>query len=161
MTITIKEAMKKINFLQQQLSGLLNDEQLNNYTMYIDVKDKEETDYDFDAITREMDDLQNQILLIRRAVNKANQETLVGIQDYTISDSLVKIGLLNEKANRLRDLSTYKQRERSTTYNGVIEITERLYDVKIAHQQYMDTVEEIHSLQTAIDKANILTEINI
>lgn len=161
MTITIKEAMKKINFLQQQLSGLLNDEQLNNYTMYIDVKDKEETDYDFDAITREMDDLQNQILLIRRAVNKANQETLVGIQDYTISDSLVKIGLLNEKANRLRDLSTYKQRERSTTYNGVIETTERLYDVKIAHQQYMDTVEEIHSLQTAIDKANILTEINI
>lgn len=161
MNITIKEAMKKINFLQQQISGLLNDEQLNNYTMYINPKDKEVTDYSFADISQKLDALQNEVLLLRRIVNKANQETLVGIEDYSISDALVKIGLLNQKANRLRDLGSEKQRQRSTTYNGVIETTERLYDVKVAHQQYLDTVEEIHKLQTAIDKANILTEITI
>lgn len=159
MTITIKEAMKKINLLQQQLLSLHQYEDLNNSISYLSEDDKETSDYNFNEVSQQMDELQNKILYLRRAINKANQNTMIGIHDYSISDALVRIAQLNQKAERLQALSIAKQKERIVSYTGETETIERLYDVKHVTQLHLETVEHIYQLQTAIDKANILTEI--
>lgn len=156
---TIKEAMKRISFLEQQIASILSDEHKNNYVEYSSEDDKEITDYDFHAVTKELDDIHNEVLLIRKAINKANQEVLVGIDNLTISDALVRVAQLNKSASRLEMLGSHKQKSRESTYTDTVEYLERLYDVKEAQKMHLECIESIHELQTAIDKANILTEI--
>lgn len=157
---TIKEAMKRINFLEQQIQNVLQDESNNNYLVYFDQEKPENTDYDFTEVTQSIDQLQSEVLQLRKAINQANQEVLVGIEKYTISDALIRIAQLTNKANRLKGLASYKQLERSMSYTNNTEYTLRLYDVKEAQRLHLDCIEQIHALQTAIDKANILTEID-
>lgn len=158
---TIKEAMKHVNFLQQQITALLQAENNDNYIRYTSEVDKEVSDYNFHEVNQAIEALNQEILSIRSAINKANQVTKVGIEDYTISDALIRIAQLNAQAERYRNLSTYKQKTRESTYSGNIEYTEFLFDVKEAQKLHLETVEAIHELQTAVDKANILTEITI
>ncbi len=157
--MTIKEAMKKINLLQQQIDNLVYEESQNNFSVYVDPTDKDESDYNLNHTTKAIEVLQEEILFLRRKINAANIKTSIGIEDYSISDALVKIAQLSSNANRYLTLSQQKQRTRNVTYNGVIEVTEMLFDVKEAYEKYLEVSEKIHALQTAIDKANILTEI--
>lgn len=157
--MTIKEAMKKINLLQQQIDNLVYEESQNNFSVYVDPTDKDESDYNLSHTTQAIEVLQEEILFLRRKINAANIKTSIGIEDYSISDALVKIAQLSSNANRYLTLSQQKQRTRNVTYNGVIEVTEMLFDVKEAYEKYLEVSEKIHALQTAIDKANILTEI--
>lgn len=158
---TIKEAMKHVNFLQEQINALILDESNNNYIKYTEDKYKEESDYSFEETNAKIEALNQEILLIKNAINKANQVVKVGIEDYSISDALVRIAQLTAASGRFSGLASYKQKTRETTYNGVIETTEYLYDVKKAQKCHLETVAKIHELQTAVDKANILTEIEI
>lgn len=157
---TIKEAMKHINFLEQQISNLLQEEEKNCYIIYLENETLEESDYDFNQVTKEIENLQEAVLKLRKAINQANQEVLVGIKDYTISDALIRIAQLTNISNRYKQLAAHKQKNRmSAPFSNAIEYNLRLYDVKEAQRLYFECVEEIHRLQTAIDKANILTEI--
>lgn len=158
---TIKEAMKHINLLDQQINTLLNEERMNSYVEYATEKDKEISDYNFENTTNEILNFQDHVLKIRKAINKANQETLIGVDNLTISDGLIKLAQLNNNAQRLEQLASYKQKSRIDTYSDTTQYSERLYDVKKVRKLHLECVEEIHKLQTAIDKANILTEIEI
>ena len=158
---TIKEAMKHVNFLQQQISSLLQEESNTNYIIYSNENDKETSDFDFENLNADIEVLNKEILNIRSIINKKNQEVKVGIEDYTISDALIRIAQLTALSERFEHLGSYKQKTRQTTYNGSIEYTEYLYDVKKAQSLHLETVEKIHALQPAVDKANILTEIEL
>lgn len=158
---TIKEAMKHINFLTQQINSLIQDENNNNFIVYSEKEDKEESDYSFVKTNQKIENLNQEILKIRNVINKANQVVKVGIEDYTISDALIRIAQLSTLSERYEMLASNKQKSRNTTYSGQVEYTEYLYDVKEANKLYLETVEKIHALQTAVDKANILTEITI
>ena len=156
---TIKEAMKRINFLEQQIQNILQDEENNSYVIYYDNEEPEQTDYNITEVNKEIESLQFEVVTLRKAINLANQEVLIGIKDYTISDALIRIAQLTNNSHRLKSLASYKQKSRQTTYSNLTEYTLRLYDVKDVQKQYLACIEEIHALQTAIDKANILTEI--
>lgn len=159
--MTIKEAMKRIDFLERQIDGMLQFEVMNNYIVYADDEEYEVSDYNFPEVTIKIEQFQAEVLKLRKAINQANQKTLINIGDYTISDALVRMAQLNKNAERYLGLSQQKQKQREVTYNGQVEFTERLYDVNEAYNLYLATIEEIHELQTAIDKANILSEISI
>lgn len=161
MVKSIKEYMKYVSILQQQIDTLLQDERNNNYVMYLDEKDKELPDYDFHQTNEEIARLNDEILNIRSAINKANQDIKIGIEDYSISDGLIKIAQLNKNAERLKGLSSSKQKSSVSNFTGNYEYTEQLYDVKEAQKLYLEALEEIHALQTAIDKANIMNEIKV
>ncbi|NLY62581.1 MAG: hypothetical protein GX074_01810 [Erysipelothrix sp.] len=158
---TIKESMKHISLLQQQINSITQEENNNNFINYANSKDKDETDFDFEAVNQEIEALNAEILKIRSAINKANQTTMVGVNDYSISDALIRIAQLSANSERFKILASNKQKDRNSTFSGSIEYTEYLYDVKVAKELYLTTVEKIHQLQTAVDKANILTEIEI
>lgn len=158
---TIKESMKHISLLQQQINSITQEENNNNFINYATSKDKDETDFDFEAVNQEIEALNAEILKIRSAINKANQTTMVGVNDYSISDALIRIAQLSANSERFKILASNKQKDRNSTFSGSIEYTEYLYDVKVAKELYLTTVEKIHQLQTAVDKANILTEIEI
>lgn len=158
---TIKESMKHISLLQQQINSITQEENNNNFINYANSKDKDETDFDFEAVNQEIEALNAEILKIRSAINKANQTTMVGVNDYSISDALIRIAQLTANSERFKILASNKQKDRNSTFSGSIEYTEYLYDVKVAKELYLTTVEKIHQLQTAVDKANILTEIEI
>ena len=158
---SIKELMKYVNVLQQQIETLLQDEINNNYITYADENDKELSDYDFDYTNDEIEKLNIEILKIRSAINKANNEIKIGILDYSISDGLIRIAQLNRQAERLNDLGSNKQKSRGSTFSGNYEYTEYVYDVKEAQKLHLEVLDEIHKLQTAVDKANILNEIEI
>lgn len=159
--MTIKEAMKRIDFLEKQLEGLLQYEELNSYITYGEDQYKENSDYDFKDTTSKILNFQSEILALRKAINIENSRVLIGIDNYTISDGLVKIALLHKLSNRYLLLSQNKQKSRETSFSGQVEFSERLYDVNLAHKLYLETVEEIFKFQTAIDKANILSEITL
>ena len=158
---SIKELMKYANFLQEQIDALTQAETINNYVVYSDKSDIEVSDYSFEETNQKINVFNQEILAIRSAINKANQEIKIGIEDYTISDGLVRIAQLSHESNRLNMLASNKQKTRASNYSGTVEFTEYLYDVKEAQKLYLDTIEKIHALQTAIDKANILTEIEV
>lgn len=161
MKITIKEAMKKISFLEQKINNLLQDERQNSYVEYINEADKEFSSYNIKEVSEELEKLQEEILLLRKAINKANQEILLENSKLTISDALIKVAQLNKNAQRFEELASYKQKARRATLGENLEWIERLYDVKEAQAQHLRTLEKIYALQTALDKANILTEIEL
>lgn len=161
MKITIKEAMKKISFLEQRINNLLQDERQNSYVEYINEADKELPSYNMEEVSQELESLQEEILKLRKAINKANQETLIGIENLTISDALIKLAQLNKNAQRFEELASYKQKARRASLGENLEWIERIYDVKEAQSQHLQILEKIYALQTALDKANILTEVEL
>lgn len=161
MKITIKEAMKKISFLEQRINNLLQEERQNSYVEYINEADKELPSYNMEEVSQELESLQEEILKLRKAINEANQKTLIGIENLTISDALIKLAQLNKNAQRFEELASYKQKARRASLGENLEWIERIYDVKEAQAKHLQILEKIYALQTALDKANILTEVEL
>lgn len=158
---SIKEAIKHISFLEQQILSILQDERQNSYVEYQNEVDREPSNYDMNEVSNKIEVLQSEVLKVRKAINLANQETLVGIDDLSISDALIRVAQLTKNANRFQELANFKQKMRRTSYGDTVEYIERLYDVKLAQEKHLECLQQIYALQTAIDKANILTEIDI
>ncbi|VEU79889.1 hypothetical protein [Haploplasma axanthum] len=161
MKLSIKEAMKMIARFENDIQELLDIERRESFIIYLANEEVTKTDYIFDKANSNLDLYQEQIRQIKNAINKANLTTKTDYKDLVISEALILLAQKNNNQIRLNELASYKQVTRKTSYEGIIEYNERLYDINIVRELLKQNTEDIHKLQTAIDKANILTEIEI
>lgn len=161
MKLSIKEAMKFISRLEDELNDVLSYEKRESYIVYLEREQKEETDYNFLEVSEELTDLRNKIRSVKNKINIANFNTTIEYDNLTIAEALILLAQLNSNYSRLSRLSSNKQITRRTTYDASIEYTEMLYDVNKVRKLAQEELEKIHLLQTAIDKANILTTIEV
>ena len=161
MKLSIKEAMKMIARFENDIQELLDIERRESFIIYLANEEVTKTDYIFDKANSNLDLYQEQIRHIKNAINKANLTTKTDYKDLVISEALVLLAQKNNNQVRLNELASYKQVTRRTSYEGIIEYNERLYDINKVRELLKQNTEDIHKLQTAIDKANILTEIEI
>ena len=79
----------------------------------------------------------------------------------SICEGLILLAQYRKEYDRLSRLATRDQVTRRITPNGVLEYTECLYDVKEAAKAQKELNARIGKLQVAIDRANLVTEIDI
>ena len=160
MKICLTAIMKNIKSLEEKKERLCREEKENRTTCYINESDKVDTGYDYEFYRKEIDAIDDEILGLRSVLNKANATVKVIGTNYTISEALVRLAQLSAKLNYLSGFPTVKL-SRVTTYNGAIEYTECLYSVKTVTETLEKLREDISALQMALDKTNLVYEVDI
>ncbi len=155
------EVMKKIKELETEKSRLMRYESDNSAISYKEGETPEESEYNYGLTRQAIDSLDAEIRRLRYLLGKANFTTKLEGFDMSLAEGLVYLAQLQMKYSRLRDLADYKQKTRQITYNGVLEYTERTYDVKEALAEAKATEQKIAALQMAIDRANLTHKIDV
>ena len=161
MKMTHTEAMKLIKELEREKSDLIAFEDRNCFCSYKENETKISTGYDYAAARGRVDEIDGTVRRLRFALAEANVAVTLEGFDMTVAEGLVWIAQLQDKRRQLESLAGETQLSRRITPNGILEYTERLYDVNEAKAQAAETVRTIHALQVAIDRANLLNFIEI
>ena len=98
---------------------------------------------------------------IKHVISKANCEIIIDGFGISICEGLILLAQYRKEYDRLSRLAGRDQVTRRITPNGVLEYTECLYDVKQAAQAQKDLNATIGKLQVAIDRANLVNEIEV
>ncbi|MDD7457028.1 MAG: hypothetical protein PUK83_01145 [Clostridia bacterium] len=150
------EIMKIIKALDEEKSALIVMEQQNSKVIYSTGEKKLNGDYDFDAVTKRIDEIDDEILKLKGKLSLSNATTAVEEFSMTISEALVYLAELQNKKDRYVYLSSSpKKRRLSVNREGVVEYEETLYDPKLCLDKAKEISEMISRLQMAIDRTNL------
>ena len=121
-----------------------------------------DNNYDFWETRKAINDKMEEIIKLKRAINKANNEVKIGVDDLTISDALIKISLINKELNyHLSSMATSDNVSTYLDYKDGIVYTKILYDLEECSNYVEEKKDLLTKIQIGIDKANIITEIEI
>ena len=84
MELYLAEAIKRVKMLNDDITYLLNEEDHYSVIDYREESEKIKSNYDYATTRRRVNEINNEILKIKKAINKANNETKIGVEDYTI-----------------------------------------------------------------------------
>lgn len=155
---TIKEMIKEVQLLELELRSLSEKENRESTVMFLQGEDIHST-YDFEEFDKEYDRIQKEIFDLKTIINGLNQTVITEYKGLTIGQALIALGQKNAKMYRLSRLANVRRVDRDLTRSGEILMTKHLYDEDHVRQMLHEEMKEIHQLQTAIDKANILNGI--
>lgn len=148
--------MKIIKALDEEKTALLDMEQQNSRVIYSTGEKKLCGDYDFDEVSKRIDEIDEQTLRLKGKLSLSNATTVVEEFSMTISEALVYLAELQNKKDRYVYLSSLpKKRRLSVNREGVVEYEETLYDPKFCLDKAKEISETISRLQMAIDRTNL------
>ena len=157
--------MKKLKYIEQEISDIHRNDEKDAYVPIIENTDKDghktltpayEVIYDFAGNRKRINELYEEELKIKRALNEHNQKTNVNGYDYSISEGLIRLAQLKQEIKTLTSVSRegmyirdgYRDSTKKATYNPT-EVKEALR--KAQH--------ELSQLQVAIDRTNLMENI--
>lgn len=156
------ELMKEIKILEEKKNDILNLEQEECKITYIDGEKKMNSDYSYDEVRKEVDEIDTEIRRYKSLLAYSNATTIVSEFNMTIGECLIYLASLNSKKTYLTSFASKKQKTRiSSTYNNKVEYTELLYDVNQVKQELEDLQRLIAKLQMALDRTNLTNLIEI
>lgn len=163
MKLCLAEAIKKVKMLNDDVSSLLSDEENQSSITYRDETEKITYDYNFDKTREQVAKINDEILTLKRAINKANNETEIGVNGYTISDGLIKIAMIRkELAFHLEPMARKdKLSSRVDMRNDGLIYTELLYNPDECREYIRVQKELLNQIQMGIDRANLTTMIEV
>ena len=161
MKLSIKEIIKRIKILEDELIVLNQEEDKDNYVIYLKDEKVEKSTYDFDKTNKKRQEINQEILRLKIIVQKANIKTITSYKGLSISELLILLAQKSALIQRFDLLCSKKQKARKTTNDGQNEYIEYLYDINKLKDTNLKLKQEIASMQVAIDKANIETLIEI
>lgn len=161
MKVCHMEAMKEIRLLEEQKQLVLEKEEEGFRVSYKEGESKVDTGYSYRETRDQVATLDARIRQIKSALAKANCLCRLEEFDVTIGEALVLLAQWNAEYARLCRLSSQRQLSRRITANGILEYTECLYDVKAVAEERNLLKQRIGALQIAIDRANLLSQIEI
>lgn len=162
MKVTLAEAIKKVKRLNEEINLLITLESKTSEVSYRTQEQITPTSYDFWETRKVIKEKSEELIKIKHAINKANNETLIGIDDLTISDALIKSTLINKEINYHLDPMSMKEKlSSSIDYRDGIIYTELLYNPKECAQYVAEQKDLLYKIQIGIDRANMITEIEI
>ena len=138
--------------------------------MYVAALDEEPVipDYDYSAVAANIQEIDDQIVKIKHAVNVSNltSEVEVGGHKLTVDQILVKMAQLNQRKAVLDDL---RKQEPKTRINSVTYSARRIvpeyryinYDLEVIKKDYERIDKELAEMQIALDKYNQTYEFEV
>ena len=159
MKVSMKQAIKELSLIDAEISKLLQFEERENKVVYLKGETPEESSYDVNKVTKQIDLLQDKKRKIKIALALANATIKTSYKGMTISELLIYLSQLNTKFARLNRLASNTKKTRITTRDGQIEYTECRFDPLECDALSVKVSDEIIKVQIAIDKANIDTVI--
>lgn len=141
----------------------------NNGSTYVLAENEKETtppDYDYDKITRMVDEINRKICIVKHAVNLFNVTTKLEGFDMTVDQALVYLAQLSRKKARLDSMRKRQEKTRVNSGYGrslIIEYEYVNYDLEQVRTDFEAVSDEISRLQMAIDYCNqtISFEVNV
>lgn len=156
------ELMKEIKILEEKKNDILTLEEEECKITYLEGEKKMDSNYSYDAVRKEIDEIDNEIRKYKSFLAVSNATTIVPEFNMTIGECLIYLASLNSKKNLLSSFASKKQITRiSSTYNTKVEYTELLYDVNKVKKELEDLQRLIAKLQMAIDRTNLTNLIEI
>ncbi len=163
MKLYLAEAIKKVKLLNDDISNLLSEEDNYSSVTYRDPSEKIQNNYNYDITREKVGALNDEILKLKKAINKANNETLIGINNYTISDGLILISMIRKELTY--HLEPMARREKLVSKvdmrNDGLIYTELLYNPDECKEYVRVQKELLNQIQMGIDRANLTTMIEI
>lgn len=157
MRLCNSELIKKVNELRDKKAKLLTNERNRCKIKYKDGEKKVDVAYSYGKTREQIDKIDDEIRRLKNLVAKANCTAVVEDFEVSIGEALVLLAQMNEKLSVLERLASDQQLTRATTYGGVVEYEECLYDVEKVDLSAEQLRSKIAKLQIAIDRANLNT----
>lgn len=163
MKITLSKAIKEIKKLGEEIDEELARERNLCETTYRTPEEKIVYDYDFAKIRNSINEKTERIIKLKKEINIKNNETKIGVLDYTIADGLVLMPLLRKEIDYSLASMSRKEKLRSSvdSRNEGIVYTELLYDPTICRAYLEEKKELISRIQLGIDTANLNVYIEV
>ena len=161
MNVCIAEAMKLIKELEEEKEMLVYGENRRCTVSYKEGEQKVLPDYNYQETRQRIAELDGEVRRIKFIISQANCKIQLDGFGISICEGLILLAQYRKELGRLSRLATREQVTRRITPNGVLEYTECLYDVKDAVQAQKDLNNLIGKLQVAIDKANLVNEVEL
>ncbi len=121
--------------------------------------------YDYDTIQDKLLEIENQVRLVKHAINVFNTTTKVPGFEMTVDQMLVYIPQLNERKRKLAQMAGRLPKERlaASGYGAksIVEYQYANYDVEKAEEDLAAVTDELARAQTALDVLNNSLELEI
>ena len=159
MLLTSKDANKLLKQLNSELDSLKRQEGRNKLFPAANIEDVEAVrpEYDYRAIQKKINEIEEKIVRVKHAINKFNVETVVPEFNKTIDEMLVYIPQLSARKIKLWEMKDVPKMERAPQFHGanIIDYTRRNYDAAEVEEDYRNIEAELTKAQIALDRINI------
>lgn len=163
MKLYLAEAIKRVRLLNGDVISLLQEESQYSVITYRSDAEKIKNSYNFEATREKINALNEEILKLKRAINKANNEIKIDVNDYTIADGLVKISMIRQELSFYLEQMATKEKlvSKVDMRNDGLIFTELLYDPDECKEYVRVQKELLAQIQMGIDRANLTTLIEV
>lgn len=121
--------------------------------------------YDYEETQKMLEKYNEQIRILKHAINCFNTSQTVGDTGMTIDQILVYIPQLSEMCRRLYDMQNRLPKQRTSVVgigsNTVIDYQYTNYSVDKAKEDYKKVSDELRKIQTALDLVNSTVKMEI
>lgn len=138
--------------------------------MYVAALDEEPVipDYNYEQVAAAIEEIDNQIVKIKHAINLANlnSEIQVGDKTMTVDQILIRMAQLNRRRATLDTMRKQETKKRLTTSSYMVRKTAPEYcyinyDLDVVKADYERIDAEIAAMQIALDKYNQTFEFEV
>lgn len=160
MKMTSAYANKILKKLQDEKGVLLDRERtLSTYTVASDETHPIVPDFNFPANLKAIADIDNEIVIIKHAINRTNTENTIEVdgEQMTIDAALIKLAQLSARKNVLDTLRKHQPVARVDRGYAARNVTEYMYAnyvINDAKAEYDRVSNLIASIQLALDNYN-------
>lgn len=118
--------------------------------------------FDFTQTVTKIENIENEILTLKHARNKFNNETVLEGVGLTIDKALVRMSVINRQKSVFERLSTRMPRERVNGFNKKeIEYSYTNYNIDDAKKKYDELTSELMQIKEALNLANSTLTIEV
>lgn len=166
MKTTATELMKKLKFIEQEISNIHQNDEKDSYVPVIENVNKEghktlvpayDVIYDFMGNRERIRELYEEESQIKKVLNEFNQRTLIDGYNLTISEGLVRLGQLKSEVTVLTNITRRGKYIQDSYREGIRKAT---YDDKVVKDELRKAQHELSALQVAIDRTNLTVQID-
>lgn len=162
--MTSAAANKKLRNLEDEKQYILSMER--NASTYIETEGVEpiKPEYDYIDTADRIDEIDNEVLTIKHAINLFNSTTEIPLLGITIDQALVRMAQLNQRKKTLDAMRKRLPKTRKDDpYSGnrLVEYVCANYDIDFVKKEYDMISDEIIKLQMEIDRCNQLIKFEI
>lgn len=162
MRLTIDAASKLIKTYMADLAKVEQAERNGMMVTYLDGEDKVIPEYSFVETQAEMNKINENIQRIKHQINVFNCSYVLPEVGITIDTALIRMAVLNKRMGELDRMRGIPKKSRTSSYRSdKPEYSEPNFDVKLAKAEYERTRTKLLAIQGALNKANILNEIEV
>lgn len=154
--MTVDSANKRIRLLTTERSRLLTEERTNMTYGYVQGEEPYIPQYNFMETHKKLTAINDEILMLKHAVNVFNTTHIVPGTELTIDQALVRLPMLTDLKGKLENMMGIQPKTRRVLMGAnASEFTVRNFDVDNVKTLYDDVSKEIITIQQGLSSINL------